>query len=131
MVRQGVHFDTILSALRTSGAKARFMDGSAAHPDELFLQRMTEAVRYEQTFASGRIVELSDVPATRSVLDWLRENAHCTGTKEGCAVGDTWLSVPARSATPSGGSLLARARGLLSAPMIEKPIAPSVRLPCA
>ena len=30
-----------------------------------------------------------DVPApTRSVLDWLREDLHATGTKEGCAEGD-------------------------------------------
>ena len=25
---------------------------------------------------------------TRTVLDWLREDAHCTGTKEGCNEGD-------------------------------------------
>lgn len=61
-VRQGVHFDVMLAALQKSGAKARFMDGSTAHPSELFRQRMTEAVRYEQTFASGRIVELKSHP---------------------------------------------------------------------
>ena len=36
----------------------------------------------------GRIVEVEGVPVTRSVLDWLREDARCTGTKEGCAEGD-------------------------------------------
>jgi xanthine dehydrogenase small subunit len=36
----------------------------------------------------GQIVSVSDAPATRSLLDWLREDAHCTGTKEGCAEGD-------------------------------------------
>jgi xanthine dehydrogenase small subunit len=36
----------------------------------------------------GRIVEVSDAAATRSVLDWLREDARCSGTKEGCAEGD-------------------------------------------
>jgi len=36
----------------------------------------------------GQVVSIDDVAATRSVLDWLREDAHCTGTKEGCAEGD-------------------------------------------
>ena len=36
----------------------------------------------------GRIVEVSGVQPTRSILDWLREDAHCTGTKEGCNEGD-------------------------------------------
>ena len=36
----------------------------------------------------GRIVEVGDVHPTRTVLDWLREDAHCSGTKEGCNEGD-------------------------------------------
>jgi xanthine dehydrogenase small subunit len=36
----------------------------------------------------GRIVEVGDVHPTKSVLDWLREDAHCSGTKEGCNEGD-------------------------------------------
>ena len=39
-------------------------------------------------FHRGRVVRLRDVPATRSVLDWLREDQRCTGTKEGCNEGD-------------------------------------------
>ena len=39
-------------------------------------------------FHRGRVVRLRDVPATLSVLDWLREDQHCTGTKEGCNEGD-------------------------------------------
>ena len=36
----------------------------------------------------GRIVEHDAAEPTRSVLQWLREDARCTGTKEGCAEGD-------------------------------------------
>src|SRR3954465_14290271 len=39
-------------------------------------------------FHRGGIVRIGDAPATRSVLDWLREDAGCTGTKEGCNEGD-------------------------------------------
>ncbi len=36
----------------------------------------------------GHIVEVADVPPTRTLLQWLREDARCSGTKEGCAEGD-------------------------------------------
>ncbi len=36
----------------------------------------------------GRIVSVEGAAPTRSVLEWLREDAACTGTKEGCAEGD-------------------------------------------
>jgi xanthine dehydrogenase small subunit len=36
----------------------------------------------------GRLVEVSHAAPTRTVLQWLREDARCTGTKEGCAEGD-------------------------------------------
>ena len=39
-------------------------------------------------FHQGQVVEVDSPAPTRSVLDWLREDAHCTGTKEGCAEGD-------------------------------------------
>jgi xanthine dehydrogenase small subunit len=36
----------------------------------------------------GRITEVHAADPRRSVLDWLREDARCTGTKEGCNEGD-------------------------------------------
>ena len=39
-------------------------------------------------FHRGTVVEVSGVHPTLSVLDWLREHARCTGTKEGCNEGD-------------------------------------------
>ncbi len=48
----------------------------------------TSSVREVRFFHRGQVVRLHDVPATRSVLDWLREDARCTGTKEGCNEGD-------------------------------------------
>ncbi|MEM8546762.1 MAG: 2Fe-2S iron-sulfur cluster-binding protein, partial [Pseudomonadota bacterium] len=36
----------------------------------------------------GRVVTLDNVPATRTVLEYLREDRQRTGTKEGCAEGD-------------------------------------------
>ena len=39
-------------------------------------------------FHRGAVVEVSNAHPTRSVLDWLREDARCSGTKEGCNEGD-------------------------------------------
>ena len=39
-------------------------------------------------FHRGAVVEVSDAAPMRTVLDWLREDARCTGTKEGCNEGD-------------------------------------------
>src|SRR3990167_3894849 len=45
----------------------------------------TRPIRF---FHRGQIVEVADAAPTTSVLDWLRDSARCTGTKEGCNEGD-------------------------------------------
>jgi xanthine dehydrogenase small subunit len=46
---------------------------------------MSEPIRF---YYRGKVQELSGVAPTRTVLQHLREDLHCTGTKEGCAEGD-------------------------------------------
>ena len=36
----------------------------------------------------GEVQEVAQAPTTRTVLQYIREDLHCTGTKEGCAEGD-------------------------------------------
>ena len=49
------------------------------------IQSSIQPIRF---FHRGKVVEVSGAHPTRSVLDWLREDARCTGTKEGCNEGD-------------------------------------------
>src|SRR5450755_5076656 len=53
--------------------------------EELMTAMPTRPIRF---FHRGRIVEVDGAAPTRTVLDWLREEARCTGTKEGCNEGD-------------------------------------------
>src|SRR3978361_1309598 len=46
---------------------------------------MSEPIRF---YYRGAIQTVTDSPTTRTVLQHLREDLHCTGTKEGCAEGD-------------------------------------------
>src|SRR5579864_2283067 len=46
---------------------------------------MSQPIRF---YHRNAIREVRDAPVTRTVLQYLREDAHCTGTKEGCAEGD-------------------------------------------
>ena len=46
---------------------------------------LTRPIRF---FFDGKIVEVEGSATTRTVLQWLREDVHRTGTKEGCAEGD-------------------------------------------
>jgi xanthine dehydrogenase small subunit len=48
----------------------------------------TFATRPVRFFHRGAITEVDPGLHTRTVLEWLREDARCTGTKEGCAEGD-------------------------------------------
>ncbi|WP_193727466.1 xanthine dehydrogenase small subunit [Paraburkholderia atlantica] len=45
----------------------------------------TQTIRF---YHQGSVREVAGVPATRTVLQHLREDLRCTGTKEGCAEGD-------------------------------------------
>lgn len=45
----------------------------------------SQAIRF---FHRGAVQTVRDLPVTRSVLQYLREDKHCSGTKEGCAEGD-------------------------------------------
>jgi xanthine dehydrogenase small subunit len=46
---------------------------------------MSTPIRF---FYRGAVHEVTDAAPTRTVLQHLREDLHCTGTKEGCAEGD-------------------------------------------
>lgn len=49
------------------------------------LTTMSQPIRF---YHRNAIREVGDAAVTRTVLQYLREDAHCTGTKEGCAEGD-------------------------------------------
>src|SRR5258705_1756898 len=49
---------------------------------------LTMTSRPIRFFHRGAVVEIDAVAPTRTVLDWLREDARCIGTKEGCNEGD-------------------------------------------
>jgi xanthine dehydrogenase small subunit len=46
---------------------------------------MSEPIRF---YYRGKVHKVDGQPLTRTVLQYLREDLHCTGTKEGCAEGD-------------------------------------------
>ena len=54
-------------------------------------------------FHQGQVVEVYDADSTRSVLNWLREDARCTGTKEGCNEGDCGACTVVIGSLPDSG----------------------------
>ncbi len=52
------------------------------------LTQLTMNTQAIQFVRRGEIVEVRNVPPTRTLLDLLRDDLNCTGTKEGCNEGD-------------------------------------------
>jgi xanthine dehydrogenase small subunit len=58
------------------------------HANRVYTIGATMSSRPIRFFHRGAVVEIDGAAPTRTVLDWLREDARCTGTKEGCNEGD-------------------------------------------
>src|SRR5262249_37568872 len=69
---------------RSTGVSSRLF------PDPRKTDRMDTPTRPIRFFHAqrGGVADVAEVAPTRSVLNWLREDARCVGTKEGCNEGD-------------------------------------------
>ena len=59
-------------------------------------------------FHRGEVVEAAGLPPTTTVLQYLREHAGCTGTKEGCAEGDCGACTVIQGELGADGQLVLR-----------------------
>ena len=63
------------------------------------------ATRPVRFWHRGAVTEVDPASHTRTVLEWLREDARCTGTKEGCAEGDCGACTVVLGELDAGGAL--------------------------
>ncbi|MGG1946633.1 xanthine dehydrogenase small subunit [Trinickia sp. NRRL B-1857] len=66
----------------------------------------THPIRF---YHRGAIREVSGIPVTRTVLQHLRDDMRCTGTKEGCAEGDCGACTVVVGELDAGGELVLKA----------------------
>jgi xanthine dehydrogenase small subunit len=66
----------------------------------------TPSIRF---YHRSQVQEVTGVPITRTVLQYLRQDARCTGTKEGCAAGDCGACTVVIGELQAGGEVVFKA----------------------